>query len=455
MAIGAVPSFQQKMIELKQYRDQRVHWLGKQRSVVILGGGTAGLIRAIESLVRNHRTIVIEKRSEESGLYNTVALNQTTIPILQQYGIYQWLEERKLIYPYKEAARPYLSVRLRDLQAGMKAVLQELSPEESIIRYKNTVANIDQSNPKAKLTLQTEHGAETIQEIDLLVNAEGSRSSTNRLLQISRRNALPSVPVVSAIFQDNRSSITGIGSFFVYIADTLAQCAVSIYYYAIFFFKFIFQGERFCNQNRVIAGALILKTPGQNYLGFGFNKEQSEKLLKLKKQMEEKKVALKNATCPEIAAQLQKESARAEKDYQSFAHYWINLSFCAANFYGVVAKIFGESTYHSENASRLPLRSFSVYDIGADRAEVTHRMLNQTPYIVCGDALATVDPTTGLGANTAITTISQFKSLVEGIEYQASLEYLLRSYDRDVTDIISKVHHESRLSRYQYRPDVV
>ncbi len=190
---------------------------------------------------------------------------------------------------------------------------------------------------------------------------------------------------------------------------------MSVYYYAIFFFRFIFLGERFTKSDRNIIGALILKTPGLNYLGCGLSKAKSEELLQLKNEVERIQGELQIAQTPEETKGLEKELANAKDEFNSYARYWINLSFCAANFFAFMAKCYNVTVYQGETAGRVPLHDFHVIEIGVDRALEYQRRMNETAYVLCGDAMAIVDPSTGLGANTAIGTVNYFENITRGM----------------------------------------
>ncbi len=457
MAIASVSSFSEQMKVLKADQARLVEFAyGRKLNVVILGGGISGLIRAIESIMAGHITMLLEKRAEDAaGLLNTVAIKSETYPLLKQYGIYQWLMEQGLVSCLDSVSgESYFSVRLKDLVRAMKAVLQELSPNEQIIRYECVVKEINRDNAKAKIVFQNENQElESIHQIDVINNSEGAHSTSNALVGIDRVEYLSKIPVVAAIFKDNRARVTGICTLVSYIAKTIAQCAVSVYYYAIFFFRFIFMGERLCNPDRNIVGMVVLKTPGQNYLGYGMNGEYSDKLIDYQKRIEEKKRDL--AANPENERKLTKELANLERDLQSFVKFWANMAFCAANFYKFIAKIFCcQIGYHTQSASRLPFSRAQVFDIGADHARIYAKKLQQTAFLVSGDAMATVDPTTGLGANTAIQTSTYFKSFLREAKCNYfNLNQALTEYQRSSMDKVDEIHQMSLAMRRGYRPD--
>jgi hypothetical protein len=455
MTIGNIngPLFQQKINELKDLRTENAR-LGNRLNVLISGGGPAGLIRAIESLTQGHLTTLFEKRTENcSERDNTVALTPHSISDLQGYGIYQLLVENDLIYSPTPAG--YVSVRLRDLEEVMKTVIHELSPDSAIIHYASTITAIAQNElDRIDVTVNSEGDERVFPSIDVLVNAEGARSSTNDLIGNSRQSALCKVPVIAAVFKDKRPQIVGCATFFEYIGQTIVYLAKSIYYYMIYFFKVVFQQECFCCANRSIAGALILKTPGQNYVGCGLTESASRELIDLRVDWREKQRALDNAVNQEVEEhlmqQMHEELIQAEKKLDAFARYWINLSFCAANMLGIF-----DCNNYFQTASWLPLEGYSIVDIGADRAELASTIFGRTICLIVGDALATVDPTTGLGCNTAITTCSEFQTALLQLTMGNELSEILNMYNRSLEGVISNIHQRSRALRTQYRPDAL
>lgn len=450
MSVQGIPTFSQTVADLRNTRNSgRLYRYGRTLSIVVLGAGPAGLIRTIQSLMDNHVVQVIEKRSEEARRPNTVMLKTKAIHVLTRYGIYQWLVENHKIFP----DLTQICVRLGDLQDAMKAVIQAIAPDETIIKYQSTLKEINQENPQATLVIESTNGLESIEEVDLIVNAEGARSTTNELLNIGRVQVLANVPVVSGIFEDDRPKITGLCSLSSYLVKTVIQCATSVYYYAIFFFRFFFMGERFWNADRQISGSVILSTPNQNYVGCGLNPERSRQLMNFKKKIEELKAQLVNPENDEEIAQIQKELDQVEGEYHSFVKYWINLSFCAACFYAVFAKVFCIEQQEFRLTSRLPFKNFSVYEIGADKSDVSYQLLDETTFLVCGDALATVDPTTGLGANTAIESSSYFAEFLQGMRNNRDPHFLTYDYLRAAQNDVVEIHRQSRMKRMLYRPD--
>lgn len=449
-------SYKQQIAHLKHFRRCEVASLSKKQNCLILGMGPGGLAHALAAITLGHPTEVVEKRVEGGdGRSNTINLNGKTIEILKHTAVYQYLKENRLIFP--TAKSNDVDVRLQDLEQALKTVIREIAPETKF-HYNSKITRIESEAPKTSVTLESAGFSKRLDNLDVIVNAEGSRSSTNALLKITRREVLKKVPVIAAIFKDTRPKIRDGRTFVRYIAQTFKNKAVSLYYYAILFFKMIFQREHFFSQNRQIAGALILKTPSQNYLGCGFSKKKSDELLVLKNGVEEKRALLENAKkqgfSKDKIKNLEKDYQKADKKYRSFMTHWIQLSFCAANVVPILARLRGAKIFY-KNAHRLPLSRYQVVEIGADRAEKFYQQMRNTAFLMAGDAAATVDPTTGLGGNTAIQTSAFFAEFLQNISKNSNLERELDEYKRKLDNIIHDNHVRSAIMRRGYRPDTV
>lgn len=405
---------------------------GDNLRVFISGAGPAGLIRCIEALKNGCTVRIIEKRGEGAqGRANTVALDEHSIRELDKHGIYQRLLDNGRIYPPNRCG--YICVRLGDLEDAMKEAIHEISPE-TVIEYGKQIEAIDD---KGNITI----GGEIIEAPDIIVNAEGACSNTNVLMNNLRVPVLPNVPVIAAIFEDARPEMDGFANSMMYIAKTIAYFMMGFFYFMVYLFKVLFQGECICFENRVIAGSLILTTPGQNYLGVGFTREMSEKLRDLQH-------AVKQA--PEDS----EEKEAAKKELDSFVHFWSNVAFFYANTVALLFRIFDHET-HYENAMWLPFKKYSITEIGADRAEHFSKVLGKrTIYMVAGDAAFTVDPTTGTGCNLALKTVTYFREVLSEWRRQTSFG-LSWEYDDKTKRSMNMAHENSKRHRRAYRPDAL
>lgn len=410
-------TFQERIQQLKEKMTARTE---NKPLVVISGAGPAGLLRAIQSISNGNPTKIVEKRSQDAlGRENTVALTETTIAMLKYCGIYPYLLENRLIYPPNREG--YISVRLKDLEKAMKAVLEELSPG-SVIEYNSRIVAIDTNADRLRLIIESStEERSTISDVGIFVNAEGARSSTNDILKIERIEVLPAIPVIAAMCRDDRPYITNLNSFFVYIGKSITQLAITSYYHTIFFFQFIFS-KNFRTQ---ITGALILPTPDQNYVGCGFSDTINARFKELK------------------------ESGN-EQEYIAFANHWINLAICAANLVSILSWFQGGSYLHT--ARNIPLNHFEIVYIGADCASKYVQKVKNSTILLAGDASATVDPTTGLGCNTAIQSSVDFLDFLWDYE-NFSKDQIQDDYQNRTSARIEDIHCASKLMRSRYRPD--
>lgn len=413
--------------------------------VVILGGGPAGLMRAIQSLANGNPTTVYEKREAEAlGRENTVALTEVTIHMLKYCGIYQYLQENRLIYPPNKGH--YISVRLTDLEKAFKTVLKDLT-DDPIIHYGSKVIAVDSTKEKLELIIESVDGQKSrIGQIDILVNAEGSRSTTNALLNIKRVEVLPEVPVIATLFKDRRPKIRGLGSFFKYVGKSVVYLARTIHYHTQFLFKFLLS-KKFRGEFR---GALTLKTPGQTYLGSGLSDKVNQKIFNLKEAVEKKEQVLKSATTEKEIKICKKELKRAEKKYRSFVKRWINMSLCFSNAISLGAKIIGDKSLYLYRSGHKSLHKFELVKIGADRADAFCKKINKTSVLLAGDACATVDPVTALGGNGAIQSSTAYLDFIWDYDTGKPQDKLLESYHEAQKETVDYVHKSSKQAREMY-----
>lgn len=447
------PTFQNKMRELRQKADEEYTTNFLKMHVVIIGGGPCGLVRAIQSLLLGFPTTVIEKRSSmDIGRENAVQLSAEAIEILKEFGVWDYLLENKLIHTPSDKS---LIVRVGDLEKALKEVINSLS-DEPVIRYDSTV---EKSDSVGRLTIRSGNRREQIQP-GLLYFADGARSSTaRRLCDEKRVEILPKVPVVAAIFQDRtysfRDPCRSAKNVMMAVKDDMRHA----YYMGLFACKTLFQGEHVFNKKRQITGSLILPTPGQNYLGFSLNKTESEILSDKNRRVQDcqqqLKVAEQEGNAEKIEIQKGKLT-RAKASLQSALSHWSHLAFCQANTLAFLSRILrSKSQFQWAWWKPLDLEKTAVFEIGPDQDSRCSGMISSIPYLKGGDALATVDPVTGLGCTTAIHSVTSFKIFLLGLQIQKPLDSLQDQYDKRMTFLIKDMHENSKMARQHYRPDTI
>lgn len=412
-------------------------------SVLISGAGPAGLMRAIESTCNGCKTKVLEKRAEiAEGRLNAVHIEANSVEILTRYGIFQYLMERALIFPPDRSGG--IDVRICDLEMAMKAVLAAISTDP-IIEYGSIIESF--THVANKVSVVTDR-LKKFEPIDILINAEGSKSVTNDRYGKERIEVLPKIPAIAAIFKDDRPRIQGVSSFFDYVGKSVRNIAIRVYYCAVCIFKMVFQGQHIWNENRSIAGAALLPTPGQNYLGCGLSRDKSAELLRLKRRYERLQRACDLTPDGPLRERAMQECASAKLVYESFAKYWINLSFSFASILYLLGLMNGRS------GELFPIHSFSVVELGADRVEDVSFEAKDTMIFLTGDAAATVDPASGLGCNKAIQESDSFSSIFQSWATNAQRR-VLAEHNYDINYGIERAHRMSIHMRRLYRPDAV
>jgi hypothetical protein len=458
-------SFQDKMTELRQTFTANSVFRDTRPTVVISGAGPAGLIRGIQSLLNGNPTTIIERRSRENpGRDNIVALQPNAVAILQNFGIYQYLLEHGLVYPYAPERRSVgnvaFNVRLGDLEDAMKTVISALT-SDPIIQYDSKVLElISLSMSPSMLLVQTGAEEEKILSVDILVVAEGKNSSTNEMLGIERSVMLPPVPAITAIFKDDRPSVDGVFSLLTYIGKTALYIAIDIYYHVLLLFKCIFEGEHVFNANRSIAGSVLLQIPAYTYLGGGLSREKSEELMRLVNAVKESKRALNEAEASgafEQISALTQAVRDAEIQKEAFLTYWIHLSFCLANFLNLGAFLYSLGATNLSLSSWKPIDSMDVVEIGADYASHACQRFGASIVLLAGDSLVTADPSTGLGCTSAIESSSDFQTLLESVIERGttSASPVLTRYRESAVGLMRRIQGVSIGTRRVYRPDAV
>ncbi len=308
-----------------------------------------------------------------------------------------------------------------------KEVIGKQYPDRCPVIYHTTVQEINQNT--GECTLKRKSGGDTLviplNRMGRIINTEGAKSTTNGLLGIAREERLSKIPALSVIFADDRPAVTDLSSFFAYTGRTWVQWALLIYYYAIFFFKLLFQRES-------LPAALALKTPEQTYVGSVLASQWDETLKELA-QLESL-----------IALTLEEEARR--NDLRHFKTHWAYLSVCMANWSAFVSKYYDGDPQQLEVVPFFPILESHVAFLGSDRANVVHETFGSTDYFVCGDALVTVDPSTGQGATKAIETAeTHFRGVIQG-----TLD--LSQYKEFTNRVVKGMVNRSISYRNLYRP---
>lgn len=407
--------------------------LVEKSRVVILGGGPAGLMRAIISMMNGNPTTVIEKRSEKAKCRdNVVVLTKSTVAMLKFYGIYQILLSDGLIYP--ENANKKVTARLGDLEYAMKKVMHDLGMAHTI-RYETTIKKIDDFVDG--FTLFTGGDDDHKIEADVIVNCEGANSTTNKLMEIDRIEVQEKVPVIAAIYKDDRPAVKGPCSLVVYVAKTIKEIVVTIFYHI----KFVFMAFVTRSVRQQIQTALTFHVPGQAYLGALLKPKVMEGAQKFQKILESKTAS-------------KEEKEKAQKQLKSYLRPYLISGICFSNFLYFVAGFWKMKNPEVRFTKVRALDQVSIVNIGADKASSISLRNGKGIFMLAGDAAATVDPVTGLGCNSALQSAADFHDYLLRIEtgtyHDAEDIYGFRMNRR-----VEFIHEQSEYVRKRYMPSAI
>ncbi len=400
--------------------------------VVVSGAGPAGLSCALEAIKNGNRVRVLEEGGPESkGRPQSVILIPNTVRFLKKHGIYQTLLENKLIYPAKEGQ---CTVRLVDLEKTMREAVESHGVK---IEYNAAITKIfkDQVTDKATLTL---NNTSCVESVDLLINAEGHHSKTNSFFENHRVEVYDKQPILVSILKDDRPPIEDIKSFVIYSSKTARNVAMTIYYHVIYLFRAIFWNEHFLDSKRQIAAAVTLRTPGQHHVGFGFSKGLSEKLISLSENV--------------------KSGLAKQEELDQLIEYWTHVALAEVNCFALItyiASFFGIKETMFVAAPYYPLSSHSIAYIQSDYVEKPSIQVGKTSILMTGDALATVDPTTGPGCNVAIQQAMSVQAVIHSLEQKIPLKNALSHYDKVSRKTIKEMHDKALEFRELCRPDTL
>jgi 2-polyprenyl-6-methoxyphenol hydroxylase-like FAD-dependent oxidoreductase len=438
--------YESRIAHLISQRDK--HQRSDKASVVILGGGPAGLARAIESIRQGHFTQIFEKRSEgQEGRYHSVRVDSRAFQHLDDIGVLAYLHKEGLIYP--EHGQKMFNARLVDIERAMKAVLERLAPQAHPIEYGRYVEQIHYNGAgQAVLEMVDKNGNREHLEkpADVLVIAEGSHSSTAKILGFQKSQVLPQVHVVTALFQDPE---TGSWLSFFY-----AQCRdfKNKMYYFLQFLKEVCQGENLLNPRRKIVASLLLGTPGQNYLGFMFTKDMQSEISSLQSDIEqlerEKQRLAKEDPSAERFFQIETQKKAKQEELDEKLIYWCHMAFFFANTLQIIQFVMGGQSFGEmcrQFCRWRPLRKdrISVIKIGVNKLDHYAEQIKNTSVLVCGDAAATFDPASGNGLNIALHSVYLFQRFLAGLNIEGDKDLLHRHYCERMDELVRIGHAEN------------
>lgn len=354
-------------------------------SVLIVGAGPAGLVRAISAVLQGIKTIVLELRPENAPRRPQIVVirSQTVIALLERLGVIDFLFKEDRIFPL---GRLRLEVSLGDLELAFRTVLRALAPDDSalVMHYGVKVVRIDQDGRLARV-LASDGGAELSFSPKLLVIADGRHGRTSALLGISRRDQFHSHTGIIAIFRAGEKALSRWDRLFGEIGS-----------------KFNYVFHRFVSgRGAGLLAGTILQAPGHHYLGLDLARDEEMRL----------RDAIARARKAHAGAEYNDSSATPDTDeLRRMVLFWCRYGFEAIRMHprGAAPSTGGRPI------SWLPLdpQFAAPIEVVSDRADVFCGHIGQTFVMLEGDAQFTIHPGSAYGCTKALLSARLFDFLL-------------------------------------------
>ncbi len=424
----------------------------KKPSVLILGAGPAGLIRALESMLSGNPTLVMEKRSMgKEPRQNSVFMDHSSYEILSRYGVYEYLLKEKLIYPYDPVARTF-SVKIGDLEKALHEVITLLVPGQKWLYHDHELEKVEQMQDGTTLVRLRDCKTQVVDMTlspNVVVVAEGAHSKTLAKIGAERKDSVAKLPLIGAIFKKAISAQPEQAEpLYKRVIVSWQNCKTKVYYFALFLFLYCFAGERFHNPQRKILIAIPVVTPGQTFISYELCREEVDKIKE--KQVRVAELKRQSMTSPELERQLQE----AENDLAKTLEHWSYLAAVFSFFLGIKLYLQGKKA-KDQIPSFMPIdpRSLFLIDSGADKASLAAKTIGTTHFLVCGDTFATTHPITGQGVNIAIRTSKCFASFLSSLSNK-NLPAALSAYETSMHSEADYGQIQTKMLLSRYHPEL-
>jgi flavin-dependent dehydrogenase len=410
---------------------------------LIVGAGPAGLIRAIYCSIKGAPFKLIEKRkADKNPRPNTVTLGKwdpKELDILSFTGALTDLENK---ISFGHTRDMYIEVRLGDLEKSMEKILLKLSkdPQTNIIQFENEICDIN----KEDLRLKNNHYSEKIKPKIVFVT-DGANSATRDKLGINQiKLSIPSYLVFS-IFKDSESNQTVFESEWYKISSALRGLwlGLQILIYSVFTGRTIES-----SYSLLVDGGPsgLFCIPSQDYLIQIYRyeesmqiKEQINEILYLKKLIEYHKIIAKD---PEKVKDLELKIHALEAEMSN------EFSKQAKSKYGLLDFLLScfNPKGHSMRPLPMTLKENIPVEVVITRAQRSLIDIQDTTFMIRGDAAHTTDPFSGTGCKTA---------LEELLADQYFLNSERNALDKSIMNwgqkhYLSKMHNEAFWERLDY-----
>jgi hypothetical protein len=357
-------------------------------SVLIVGAGPAGLVRAISAELQGLPTAVLELRPESAPRRPQIVVirSKAVITMLERLGVLDFLFKEDKIFPL---GRLRLEVSLADLELALCAVLRAVAPDDSALamHYGVNVVRIDQAGGLARV-LASDGRAHLSFSPKLLVIADGRHGRTSGLLGISRREQFHSHTGIIAIFRAGDKGLSRWDRMFGQIVSKLSYA----------FHRFV------SRRGAGLLAGTILQAPGHHYLGLDLARDEEMRL----------RDAIAGAKKPQAGAENNERDQTAAPpetdELRRMVLFWARYGFEAirARPQGAAPSTGGRPI------PWLPLdpQFATAIEVVSDRADVFCGHIGKTFVMLEGDAQFTIHPGSAYGCTKALLSARLFDLLL-------------------------------------------
>ncbi len=358
-------------------------------TVLIIGAGPAGLIRAISAALQGVKVVVLESRPEDGTRRPQIVVirSHAVIALLEQLGVIDFLFKENQIFPL---GRLKLEVSLAGLELAFQTVLRLLTADEQeqIVHHETVVERIDQDGGLARVTARKSDHQVVSFSPQLIVIADGKRSPTSALLGISRRDQFHSHTGIIAIFRNNGAGLSHVRRMMGALSSKLTYA----------FHRYV------SRKGAALLAGTILQVPGHHYLGLDLARDEEMRLRDAIKRAEEEK-ALGASNTESVPERLP-----GNQELHRLLRFWAEYAFEAIRTHprGSAPHTGGRPVHW------LPLDpQFTMpIEVVSDRADVFGGYIGQTFVMIEGDAQFTIHPGSAYGCTKAFLSARLFDFLL-------------------------------------------
>ena len=258
-----VARFRQRIENLTALRNIRLRNRdNRDYSVLIVGAGPAGLMRAVSATLHGLPTTVLELRPENAPRRPQIVVirSKAVIALLEQLGVIDFLFKENRIF---SLGRLRLEVSLADTELALTTILSFVTADDhhQIVQYGTCVERIEQDQKIARVTAR-KSDERIYFSPQLLVIADGGHSPTSELLSIPGASKSARTPASSRSFELMRAGLPRLRRM---LGELLSKLNYTFH-------------RHVSRRGAGLEAGTILQVPGHHYLGLDLMPDKEMRL---------------------------------------------------------------------------------------------------------------------------------------------------------------------------------